>query len=87
MLKNIKNIFYLITFVTFLSLILIFYFSDTNIRKTNKSRSFYSVKANEKTLEIPLLKNDTDDVIEYRDDIEIYKKSKKKYFFWNLIKK
>jgi len=87
MLKNIKNIFYLITFFAFISSISIFYFSDTNKRKTNKSRSFYSVSIKEKTLKIPLLKNDTNDVIEYRDDIEIYKKSKKKYFFWDLIKK
>tara|TARA_B100000029_G_scaffold86200_2_gene76497 strand:- start:8962 stop:9225 length:264 start_codon:yes stop_codon:yes gene_type:complete len=87
MLKNIKNIFYLITFFAFISSVLMFYFSDANKKKTNQSRSFYSVSIKEKKLSIPLLKSDTNDVIEYRDDLEIYKKSKKKYFFWDLIKK
>ena len=87
MLKQVKNIFYLISFFIFISFILIFYFSDDNIAKTNKSISFYAANLKENTLEIPLLKNDTNNVIEYRNDIEIYKKNKKKYFFWDLIKK
>ena len=64
-----------------------FYFSDNNIRKTNKSRSLYSVKLITNTQNLPLLKNDTGDIIEYIDDIEIYKKKKKKYTFWDLIGK
>ena len=34
-----------------------------------------------------LLKNDTNNIIEYINDIEIYKKKKKKYTFWDLIGK
>ena len=37
--------------------------------------------------EKPILKNDTANIIEYSDDIELYKKRKKKYTFWDLIKK
>ncbi len=62
-----------------------FYFSDQNIRATNKSRSSYLVKINNDTINIPLLKDDTSNIIEYRNDIEIYKKKKKKYKFWELI--
>ena len=87
MLKNIKNIFYLGSFLIFLILTTKFYFSDQNIRKTNKSRSFYSVKINNNTQNLPLLKNDTNNIIEYINDIEIYKKNKKKFTFWNLIGK
>ena len=87
MLKNIKNIFYLGSFFIFIILTTKFYFSDQNIRKTNKSRSFYSVKINNNTQNLPLLKNDTKNIIEYSNDVEVYKKKKKKYTFWDLIGK
>jgi len=87
MLKKLKNIFYLGSFFIFIVLITRFYFSDQNIRETNKSRSFYSVEQNSNTQNLPLLKNDTNNIIEYIDDIEVYKKKKKKYTFWDLIGK
>ena len=87
MLKKIKNIFYLASFFIFIILTTRFYFSDQNIKETNKSRSFYSVKLNNNSQNLPLLKNDTNNIIEYINDIEIYKKRKKKFTFWNLIKK
>ena len=85
--KNIKKIFYLVSFFIFIILITRFYFSDQNIRETNKSRSLYSVKLNNNTQNLPLLRNDTNNIIEYINDVEIYKKKKKKYTFWNLIGK
>ena len=87
MLKKLKNIFYLGSFFIFIVLITRFYFSDQNIRETNKSRSFYSVELNSSTQNLPLLKNDTNNIIKYIDDIEVYKKKKKKYTFWDLIGK
>ena len=75
------------SFFIFIISITGFYFSDQNIRETNKSRSFYSVKINKDTNKLPLLKNDTNDIIEYRNDIEVYKKKKKYYKFWDLIRK
>ena len=87
MLKKLKNIFYLGSFFIFIVLITRFYFSEQNIRETNKSRSFYSVELNSNTQNLPLLKNDTNNIIEYIDDIEVYKKKKKKYTFWDLIGK
>ena len=87
MLKKIKNIFYLASFFIFIILTTRFYFSDQNIKETNKSRSLYSAKLNNNTQNLPLLKNDTNNIIEYINDIEIYKKNKKKFTFWNLIEK
>ena len=87
MLKKIKNIFYLSSFFIFIILTISFYFSDQNIRETNKSRSLYSVELNNNTQNLPLLKNDTNNIIEYINDVEIYKKKKKKYTFWDLIGK
>ena len=85
--RKIKNIFYLGSFFIFIILTTRFYFSDQNIRETNKSRSFYSVELNNNIQNLPLLKNDTNNIIEYRNDIEVYKKKKKNYTFWNLIGK
>ena len=87
MLKEIKNIFYLLAFFIFIILTTSFYFSDRNVSATNKSRSLYSVKLNNDTQNLPLLKNDTRDIIEYRNDIEVYRKNKKNYKFWDLIGK
>ena len=87
MLKKIINIFYLTSFLIFIILTVRFYFSEQNIRETNKSRSFYSVKINNKTQNLPLLKNDTNNIIEYINDVEVYKKNKKKFTFWDLIGK
>ena len=85
MLKNIKYIFYLGSIFVFIILTIRFYFSNQNIRETNKSRSFYSVELNNNTQNLPLLKNDTKNIIEYLNDVEVYKKKKKKYTFFGLI--
>ena len=87
MLKKIINIFFLASFLIFIILTLRFYFSDQNIRETNKSRSFYYVKINNTTQNLPLLKSDTNNIIEYINDVEVYKKNKKKFTFWDLIGK
>ena len=87
MLKKIKNIFYLASFFIFIFLITSFYFSDQNVKNTNKSRTYYLINQNNYLLNLPLLKNDTGNIIEYKNDIEVYKKNIKKYTFWCLIKK
>ena len=66
MLTKIKNIFYLASLFIFIALTASFYFSEQNIRATNKSRSFYAVKLLHDALKLPLLANDTKDIIEYR---------------------
>ena len=87
MLKKIKNIFYIASFFIFIILTTSFYFSDKNVRSTNKSRSIYATVQKNNIQSLPLLKNDTSDIIEYRNDIEMYKKKKKNYKFWDLIQK
>ena len=64
-----------------------FYFSEENIIATHKSRSSYSSQSKFDLIDLPLIKNDTNNIIEYREDVEIYKKNKKSYIFWDLIKK
>ena len=86
MFKILKNIFPIITFIFFMILIVIFYFSEENIIATNKSRSSNLSQSEFDLKDLPLLTNDTNNIIEYSDDVEIYKKSKKSYNFWGLIK-
>ena len=87
MFKKVINLFFLLLFFIFTILTITFYFSDENIRKTNKFRSLYSVDLNKVINNLPLLKNDTSDIIQYKNDVEIYKKKKKNYIFWDLLEK
>mgnify|MGYP001312487534 CR=1 FL=1 len=85
MIKMIKNLFYLITSLIFLITIIFFYFSEENIKSTNKNRSFYLLSLNNKIEDLPILENDTQNIIIYSNDVENYKKNKKKYSFESLI--
>ena len=87
MFKRVINLFLLLLFFIFTILTITFYFSDENIRKTNKFRSLYSINLNKMINNLPLLKNDTSDIIQYKNDVEIYKKKKKNYIFWDLLEK
>ena len=87
MLKKVINLFFLLLFFIFVISTITFYFSDENIRKTNKFRSLYSINLNKMINNLPLLKNDTSDIIQYKNDVEIYKKKKKNYIFWDLLEK
>ena len=86
MYKKIKFVFFIVSFLIFTILTVRYYFSDQNVKKTNKSRSLYSLKLTDKLMNVPFLKNDTDNVIEYKDDVENYIKNKKNYTFWDLLK-
>ena len=85
MLIKIKNIFCLVSLLIFTTLTTSFYFSEQNIRATNKSRSFYVVKQHYDTLKLPLLTNDTDDIIEYRNDVQVLRDKIKKRIYEGLL--
>ena len=87
MLKKIKNISYLLLFFIFIILTVRFYFSDQNVRSVNKFRALYSNEFNNNTKNLPILKSNTNDIIEYIDDVDFNKKNKKDFTFWNLIEK
>ena len=82
-----KKIFYIISFSTFIILLTKFYFSDQHVKRINKFRYTYIEQSSDSKINIPLLKNDTNNIIEYKNDIEIYIKKKKRYKFWDLIEK
>jgi len=85
MLIKIKNIFCLASLFIFITLTTSFYFSEQNIKATNKSRSFYAVKLLHDTMKLPLLINDTDDIIEYRNDVQVFRDKIKKRIYEGLL--
>ena len=86
MLIKIQNIFCLVSILIFITLTTSFYFSDQNIRATNKSRSFYAVKLLHDALKLPLLANDTKGIIEYRNDVQEFRDKIKERNWEKLIK-
>ena len=85
MYKKIVNSFHFIFIVLLLSYVIIVYFSEDVSLKINQNRSNYFKNIETRVLEIPLLKNDTDNVINFNLQNNVEKKIKKRYF-WNLLK-
>jgi len=87
MIKKIKVIFYISSFTIFFVYTALFYFSEKNINNTSKSRAFYHAKLNVNIIKnLPLLKNDTKNIIELSNDLEIFINKKKKNLFFKLLK-
>ena len=79
--------------ISFLTLILIFYFStykyyssNKNINNKNFNRNNIEDIINTKISNVPLLKNDTNDVIEFNDSPSGEINNGKKRSFWDLLK-
>jgi len=85
MLKRITKILSILFFFGFIFQVTNHYLSEENIIFTNKSRSSYSLETRQDTNNLPLLKNDTSNIIVYKDDIEEFKKKRKKRFWEKLI--
>ena len=76
--KKIINIFFLISFITFIFLVIKYYFSEQNFILTHKSRSTYSLTLKQFESNLPILENDTNNIVTYIDDLEEFKNKRKK---------
>jgi hypothetical protein len=85
MYKKIKNIFIILSFFTFIILVTKYYFSEENKILTNKSRTSYSITLDSVSNNLPLLKNDTKNIIFHINDLEKFEKKRKKRFWEKLI--
>ena len=85
MYKKIQNILFFTSFLTFIFLVTKHYFSEKNILRTNKSRTSYSLSVITDNKNLPILKNDTNDIIIYKNDVEEFTKKRKKRFWEKLI--
>ena len=85
MIKKTINTLFLISFFIFFFLVTKHYFSEENIIFTNKSRTFYEDSQSNLKNNLPLLKNDTDNIIVNINDLENFKNNRKKRFWEKLI--
>ena len=85
MFRKIKNTLFLIIFSIFTFLVTKHYFSDENVIFTNKSRSSYALQVNIDNENLPVLKNDTNNIIIYKNDVEEFTKKRKKRLWEKLI--
>jgi len=83
MLKEIKYLLFIIIISLFLFFTGKYYFSDENIKKSYRSQNNIDEKIKTYAKNLPILKNDTNNIIEYVKQSD--KKKKKKFNFWKLL--
>ena len=82
MLKELKYLLHLLTIFFFFFILLKFYLSENYEKKLYRSLNNYDDVIKKFSKNLPLLKNDTQNIIEY---VENNNDKKKKYKFWKLI--
>lgn len=87
MIKRFLKIIYIIVLFLFIFFIFKNYFSESNIKEINKNRSNLENSLDRNLSNLPVLKNDTKDIIEYNLNINIDNAIKKKRNFWQLLEK
>ena len=83
MLKEIKYLIFLSTISLFFIITGKYYFSDTNKKNSYRSLSNIDKKNNEFVKKLPVLDDNTKDIIEYVE--QSTNKKKKKFNFWKLL--
>jgi hypothetical protein len=83
MFKEIKYLIFIVIITLFIFFTGKYYFSDENIKKSYRSYKNINEKIKIYSKELPILENDTKDVIEYVKQTN--EKKKKKFNFWKLL--
>ena len=86
MFKEIYKVIYFIIILIFVYLLFAIYFSEENIKKIKKNRVHIENSLKDYLSILPILENDTNDVIIYNSSEFLEKKIKKRKF-WELLKK
>ena len=84
MFKEVKNVVYLLTIFFSIFFVINFYLSENNIKRSNKVILQYQSELDNKFSDLPIIKSDTNDIIEYTNEIEKFK-NKKQRKFWDLL--
>ena len=84
--QKILNTFLLLLIFFFFGFIYKFYSSNKNIEIKEHNRSNFEKVFNNKISNLPILKNDTSNVIEFNDGFSNELKNDKPRSFWNLLK-
>ena len=83
MLKEIKYLIFISIITLFLFFTGKYYFSNENIKNSYRSYKNIDQKIKDYSKNLSILKNDTENVIEYVKQTD--KKKKKKFNFWKLL--
>tara|TARA_B100001057_G_scaffold130024_1_gene129072 strand:- start:2683 stop:2946 length:264 start_codon:yes stop_codon:yes gene_type:complete len=83
MLKEIKYLIFVFIIFLFIFFIGRYYFSDTNKKKSYRSINTINEKINTYSEKLPILEDDTINIIEYIEQSD--NKKKKKFNFWKLL--
>ena len=84
MIKEIKYLFYLIVLTVFVYLVVNYYFSDYNEKKSYRNISNFIDNLNSKNINVPLIKSDTKNIIEYTDKSDEFINTNQRKF-WELV--
>ena len=85
MLKEIKYLIFVFIISLFLFFTLRYYFSETNKKNSYRSLKMIDDRINIYAEDIPILEDDTKNIIEYVEQTD--NKNKKKFNFWKLLDK
>ena len=80
------NIFFLLIVLVFFSLTYNYYSSKKNLEAKDFNRNNIDEIINKKIKNLPVLKSDTNNIIEFNDGFSSETKSDKPRSFWNLLK-
>ncbi|MBD1171685.1 hypothetical protein IDH07_03290 [Pelagibacterales bacterium SAG-MED04] len=83
MLKEIKYLIFIIVISVFIFFTGRYYFSDKNLKNSYRSYKNNDEKIKQYSENLPILENDTKDIIEYVKQTN--KDKKKKFNFWKLL--
>ena len=83
MIKEIKYLIFLIVISLFFILTIRFYISDTNKKNSYRSLNNIDEKINKYSQNLPVLEDDTKNIIEYVEQSN--NKKKRKFNFWKLL--
>ena len=84
--SKVTNIIFLLLVLTFFLATYKYYSSNKNTQLRDFNRNNINDIINKKISNLPILKNDTNDVIEYNDGFTNEIKHEKPRSFWNLLK-
>ena len=82
MIKEIKYLIFIIIISLFLFFTIRYYFSDNNEKRNYRSLNQINQKLNNYAKKLPILENDTQNIIEY---VEKSNNQKKRFNFWKLL--
>ena len=84
---KILNVIMFLLIIIFMLSIYNYYSSNKNIDAKNYNRKNIDQILKEKIIDLPVLKNDTNNVIEFNNSLKDGIEENKKRSFWDLIKK